>query len=278
MRALQQRRNMFRVLSKRNLAIMLAFAGAAISAAQNNPLGMPVDITLWGGISTRDGAGIPRDSKTGLRFAEVAFMPNANWRYWAKYDNSLTLDNFTFLNNGDTGEAYYLGGQYHAPKQFQVLLEAGIRHLENDIDQTIIRGEYVMFNPGDTHLKLGLWVGPREDDKTEWMTYAGYNFPITDRFRAEPTFFYARSGFNDEEQWRILLGGDYNVNDSLKINGGIAFGRQKGFLGSSDFVGGHVLFEMPLTSNNKAYILIKREHANDQNLWNFAMGVTISLR
>lgn len=270
--------DMVRKRNLRALALALGFCLATVAAAQKNPLGVPVDITLWGGLSTFDAPGIPRDSKSGLRFAEFAVIPNANWRYWAKYDNSLTLDNFTFTRGGDTGEAYYLGGQYHKPQAFQMLAEAGIRHLENDVDETIARAEYVAFRPGATHLKLGAWIGDREDNHTEWMAYAGYGFPVSDNFRLEPTFFYSRTGFGDEDQWRILLAADHTMRNNLKLNAGFAFGRQKTFTGNNDYVGGHVILEIPMSGSSKAFFLVKREQSGDQNLWNVALGVTIAIR
>lgn len=263
--------------NKLKLTIAATAIGACFASGQSNPLGVPVDITLWGGVTSFDGPGVS-NSVSGLRMAEIAFMPNGAWRYWARYDNTLTLDNFQLRDLGDTGEAYLFGASYFVPNQYQMLLEGGIRHLQGDLDQTIVRGEYVTFGHEGTALKVGGWVGPREDDKTEWMAYVGYRFPFTNQIAIEPTFFYSRTGFGNEDQWRILLAGDYQVQSNLKLSGGIAFGKALTPTGTDRYIGGHLMAEIPMSPNNRAYLLLKRETAGDESLWTVAAGITIGLR
>jgi hypothetical protein len=262
---------------RRKAAVAAALVVVTAAAQAQSPVGIPVEFTFWGGTTTVD---IPagRETASGLRLAQIAFLPNANWRYWFTYDNTLTLDNFHFAQGNDSGEGYMLGAQYHLAGNKQYLLEAGIRHLEGDIDQTVLRGEYVNFMPSGRHWKLGTWIGAREDDRTEWVGYFGYGFPISNDLRLEPTVFYSRNGVANQDSWRVLLAADYMLQAGLKINAGLAVGNAQTTTGSDDYIGGHVMLEIPFAASNKAYFLVRREQAGQDNLWNLALGVTFSMR
>ena len=74
-------------------------------------------------------------------------------------------------------------------------------------------------------MKLGVWVGPRDDSVTEWMVYAGAGVPVGQRWRVSPTVFYSRTGVGAADQWRALLAVDYDLGAGKTLFGGVAGGK-----------------------------------------------------
>jgi hypothetical protein len=72
--------------------------------------------------------------------------------------------------------------------------------------------------------KVGAWIGPRNDNRTEWLTHASFGFPLTPRLRLEPTLFYSRNGTPGASEVRALLFSEYQFDNGWKLGGGLAGG------------------------------------------------------
>lgn len=178
------------------------------------------DATILGGVTTGGG----EDARAGLRFVEVAVSPSERTRVWAQYDDTLSLDSSALSRAGTRAPAWYAGGLASYGGRWITRLEAGWRRLDGDVDQGIVRGEQVLVL-GDSALKAGAWVGPREDDRVETILHAGASIGLGDRLSLEPTAFYARSGLEDEQELRVLLGATWRLRGGAEVGGGAAVGR-----------------------------------------------------
>jgi tetratricopeptide (TPR) repeat protein len=199
-----------------------------VARASTRPL---IELTAWGGYTAfSNEPSLPAisgngNSELGIRFAEIAYWPARNVRVWAQYENGLTLDNIAYVRAGETAPAYYVGGFVSYRGRYTTRLETGIRDLPGDVRQSLVRAEQVVTFPSAAAIKFGGWLGPRSDHTTEWLAHAAVSWPVTQRFRIEPTFFYSRSGAPGASEQRLLLFGEYAFANGWKLGSGIAGGR-----------------------------------------------------
>jgi hypothetical protein len=184
------------------------------------------EATLFAGHTRfNNGPGNANTTKNGVRFAELAYAPNPNMRFWTQYDNGLSLDNADLARQNREAPTYYLGGFVHYLARHTTRLELGHRNLPDGIGQVILRGEQVLFLPNDFTAKAGAWLGHRDDGRTERIFHAGAGIPVSKAFHLEPTVFYSRTGVPGEKQWRGLLAGEYALDAGYRIGGGLSVGR-----------------------------------------------------
>lgn len=110
-------------------------------------------------------------------------------------------------------------------------------------------------------MKLGGFLGPRDDDTTDLNIYAGLGFPYGPRFRIEPTFFYTETGGLDENEWRLLLSGEYRFDRGWKLVGGLSSGEIESEVpgASGNLWGGYLLALAPLGDAHRIYLLFRYE-------------------
>lgn len=164
-------------------------------------------------------------SDTGLRLAEVAVWPNEQLRLFARYDDGLSRDNAALVNSGANAALTSAGGYMRWAQRLGTLVEYGRRKLPDGVRQNIYRIEQSFFLDGGYQAKVGGWRGPRNDDRTESLVYAGVGIPLTDYWRLEPTVFYSRSGVAGESERRLLLATVYDFRNGWEIGAGAAGGR-----------------------------------------------------
>lgn len=164
-------------------------------------------------------------SDTGLRLAEVAVWPNEQLRLFARYDDGLSRDNAALVNSGAKAALTSAGGYLRWAQRLGTLAEYGTRKLPGGVRQKIYRIEQSFFLDGGYQAKVGGWRGPRNDNRTESLVYAGVGIPLTDYWRLEPTVFYSRSGVAGESERRLLLATVYDFRNGWEIGAGAAGGR-----------------------------------------------------
>ena len=164
-------------------------------------------------------------SDTGLRLAEVAVWPQEKVRLFARYDDGLSRDNAALANTGANAALTSAGGYLRWAERLGTLAEYGTRKLPGGVRQKIYRVEQTFFLDGGYQAKVGGWRGPRNDNRTESLVYAGVGIPLTDTWRLEPTVFYSRSGVAGESERRLLLATVYDFRNGWEIGAGAAGGR-----------------------------------------------------
>ena len=227
-----------------------------------------LELTAWGGhtwFNNQSGG------DTGLRFAELAAWPARNLRVWFQLDNGLSLDNVALVQANRQVRTYYAGGLVNWRQHYTTRLDAGWRELPGKIEQKIVRAEQAVFFRRAYTFKVGGWVGPRSDGRTEWVTHTGIGVPLGERFRLESTFFYSRSGLPGEKQWRQLLSGEYAFKNRWRLGGGLAVGRV--MTASSNTSRGlldrFVNVSVPIGDLSQVQFIFRRETAGRSN------GITV---
>ncbi len=210
----------------------LACACVAASAALAQTTAPPrpvLEASLWGGYTAfsgepRAGTG-GRTGEGGIRSAEVAAWPARGVRLFARYENTLSLDNLALIRANRRVPTYRGGALLDWGGRFTTVVDAGRRTLPGQVGQTLLGAVQVLYLANGTALKAGGWIGPRDDHRTEWLAHAGVNLRAGSRLRLEPTLFFARSGIAGERQWRALLAGEGRLDSRFTLGGGIAAGR-----------------------------------------------------
>ena len=220
------------------------------------------------------------EDETGLREVELASWINRKTRVWARYDNALSFDNPTLARAGVDAEAYFIGALRQFNDQWLGSLELGQRDLPNDKEQQIIKAEGVHFLRGNgAAIKLGVQVSPHEDDFTDKLVYASYNFPIGDRWRLEPAFFFSRSGGFDDDEWRAAMSADYRASNGWTWTLGGGAGRVDSVLpqatGTVSTVNGRV--SVPIFDNHEFKVSVRYENAPLNDFTVVMGGLTLRL-
>ncbi len=175
-----------------------------------------VELNVWGGYTSST-------DESGLRLVELASSVRPDWRVWARYDNSLTLDNPALARSGVESETYSVGTLFNLNRDLLMSLEAGYRDLPENENQTIVKGELIYLIE-DQSIKLGTQVSPSSEGYTDLLLFTEYGFPVSRRWRLAPAFFYSRTGEAKDQEYRGVIDAGYVSPDRWKLNLGGAVG------------------------------------------------------
>jgi hypothetical protein len=253
-----------------------AAANGLHAAERAKPL---MELTLWGGLTWFTSiTDVTDNPQAGIRLGEIAVNAMPNLRFWFQYDNGLGMDNLVLSREARGFPAYYIGGFYNYSPMFTSRLELGWRDLPGQTGQRLIRAEQVAMFPNRYVAKAGAFIGPRDDDRIEWIAYGAVGVPVNENFKIEPTFFYSRSGLPAQHQWRLLVSGEYFLKDGMILGGGIAGGQEKVFDGSSGIYDIFFRVTAPLKGMNTLHALVKRESASEHEaITVISVGYTLGI-
>lgn len=266
------------------LLLTAAFTARTATAQSGSAQRPMIEAHVWGGYTAFGGRSAATADSTsgeiGLRSAELAFWPTAAVRVFARYDNTLSLDNLALLQAGRRIPTWHGGAQLDWNARFTTVLDAGHRTLPGGISQTMIGGEQVVFVNHGAVVKAGGWVGPRSDQRTEWLAHAAINVPVGARTRVEPTLFFARSGVANDHQWRALLAGETRLTSRVLLGGGVAAGRNTSI--DSRFTGAansaYARITATVSGQQRVHLLLNRESAAGANsLTTIAAGFSLQV-
>ncbi len=238
-----------------------------------------IDFTLLGGYtSTKNEGVVGRENSTGVRFAEIAVEPTRNTRVWFQYDNGLSLDNFALARTNRNIPTYFVGGLVSYKKHYLSKFAFGWRNLPNNVKQKLYDVEQVFFLPKGYSYNIGAIIGPRSDNRTETIFHTGVGIPVKERFRLEPTFFYAQSGIAGEKQVRGLLAGEYAFQNGVKLNAGFAAGREfrQTPLTNRTVTDTFGKISFPLGKHIRPQFMIRHEAIGNSSNTIFTFGFTLS--
>ncbi len=259
------------------LASCLAGPWLASSAQQAaTPAPRQLEATLFLSHTQFDnGPGIAATSKNGVRLGELAYAPQPNQRYWVRYDNGLSLDNADLARRNATAATTYLGGFVHYLGRYTTRLELGQRKLPGGGAQNILGGEQVIFFADGYNAKAGVWLGRRDDGRTERVFHAGLGIPLTKALRFEPTLFHSRSGVVGEKQSRGLLAAEYAFDAGQRLGGGVSFGRAYTAAEDHAVRGVSLTGSTPFAGRYRAHLFLSREEPGlGRTSTVFAVGLT----
>ncbi len=242
-----------------------------IDAVRSAPT--PLELSLWGGHTFNGG-------DTGLRSLEVAGWSTPDLRFWTRYDNALSLDNPALVRQGKKIPSLFAGGLANWGGKYTTKLEVGRRELPGRIDQSLYLAEQVVYLPDARSLKVGGFLGLRDDDQTDWNLYLGYGFPATPRLRFEPTLFYTKTDRFGENEKRLLFAGEYRFDQGRRLGAGLALGRFESEIPgvSGALWAAHLIGSLPLGDAHRASLLIRHETPpNGEAFTTIALGLTFRL-
>ncbi|MBK6781446.1 MAG: hypothetical protein IPG75_18205 [Gemmatimonadetes bacterium] len=266
------------------LAAVLSLATQPL-LAQGAPSRPFLELSAWGVYSRFSNP--PRATASdkadgvGMRSVELAVWPAASLRLFGRYDNSLSLDNLSLLRAGRRVPTWSGGALLDWGGRFTTVVQVGRRTLPGRVGQTLLGLEQVAYTAGGTAWKAGVEVGPRADDRIEWVGHAGVNLPVTGRLRVEPVVFYARSGLGAEAQWRALLAGELGLGGASALGGGMAVGRISDSPAGLDGTvwDGHARLTVGTGAGSRAHLLLRHERAPGASpLTSVAVGLSFAVR
>jgi tetratricopeptide (TPR) repeat protein len=231
------------------------------------------DAIAFGGLTDAQGS-----SKAGLRFAEVGVSPIENVRLFFQFDDSLSLDNVGLARSGLHVPTYYAGGQLTWGR-YSTRLEGGWRTLDGGVAQRLVRVEQAAAFSETVGLKLGGWVGPREDGRFEASGHAGVAVLVSNQLQLEPTVFYGRSGAPGEHELRGLLAATFRFANGFELGAGVAAG--KAFSPTPAFEGAlgnvYASASAPVGRLLRAHLLVKHDRPQfGPATTAFALGLSVN--
>ncbi|MDP4148850.1 MAG: tetratricopeptide repeat protein [Bacteroidota bacterium] len=179
-----------------------------------------VELDAWGGYSSVEG-----DSRWGMRFTQLTVQATQQLRLYAKYDNSLSLDNRFFIQSDRFADAWFGGGVYDWNKHLSTKLEYGYRHLGANVSQQLFSFDQVFFPKRQSGYGLTSWhvgglAGIGSGVPNEYLGYAGAYFTLSRRWGVEPTYYYSVNSFENLQQHRFQGGVKYMAPKGFEMNAG----------------------------------------------------------
>lgn len=256
-----------------------ADARSGLDAAATAP--STVELSLWAGYTAFADGPAPSgvaDDRFGLRRAELAVWPIPTLRVFAQLDNGLSLDNRALATAGERVMLVSGGALLLWSDRFHTRAELGRRTI-GDIGQMLYGVEQVVMLPGAVTLKAGGWVGPRDDDRTEWVLQWGIGSAVGSRAHLAATFFLSDDGFPNEDGFRTLVAGDYRFPGGWDLGGGLAIGRTATGPGrTSGLVEGQVALSGPLAAGQRWRLLVRHQNVRaGDDITVAAVGITLGL-
>ncbi len=161
-------------------------------------------------VSSRFGS--TSNAGTGIRQIEIAHWPERSTRIAVRYDNSLGLDNPSISQRGADAPGYFGSVQRTFSERYLLAAEIGSRDLVDD-RQTVFLLQGTYFAPFGA-LRLGVQQGRSKSGQNDSLTFAGINFPVSERWRVEPMAYLSETGINNDREWRLVVGVDY-ISDNV---------------------------------------------------------------
>jgi tetratricopeptide (TPR) repeat protein len=219
--------------------------------------------------------GSGQTTKVGLRQIQVGYQFNNENIVYARYDNSLGLDNYFLLKNNFNTNAI-VGGLYSRwHHRVGSKFEYSYRKLPDNINQQILQTEQVIFLPKNFQIKLGGFFVNTQQPIQEWTLMGGLSVPIGKKLKVEPHYYYTDRGAKEN---RYLLNFSYKIQDDFDIAVGFMQGREiseKGNIGS-DILAIYGYSNFKISGPLSGTMLFRNEKdAFGNNVYTLAIGAKI---
>ncbi len=164
------------------------------------------------------------ENKFGLRQVGAEYRINAGNYIYARYDNSLSQDNYFLIKNKDNASAFGAGVYSRWNRWIGSKLEYGHIRLPQGINQNLFQTEQVIFLPRNFRAKLGGSFISSSQLPDEWMLMGGVSVPAGKKIRIEP-YYYLIHRLYDEH--RGLLTINWLISSQADISAGVFSGTEK---------------------------------------------------
>ncbi len=180
------------------------------------------EFDVWGGWSDIDG-----ETKTGLRMVQASWQFSYALTAYARYDNTLSLDNLDFILQRQQSSSIIAGALWGWDERYATRFEYGPRFFSNRDLQHQFRIEQVFFLPESFNVRIGGHYGASADFPNEWLSFMSVFLPFGNIFALEPTFYIADTGLSSGTENRLVLNGNLKTISGFEFNVG-------GFLGNAN--------------------------------------------
>lgn len=247
-----------------------ASAAQGLRAAHGAP--GRAELSVWVGNTSGEG-------DAGLRQAQLAVQATPQTRAWLRYDDTLSLDNPALARSGDEAKAGFLGLLQRIVPGTWLSAEAGYRDLPDGDHQQIYKLEGIQYWAGSRSVKAGLQLSPHSDDFTDKLVFAGLGLPMAERFRLDPTVFFARTGAAGDDEWRGVVHGEYTDPDGwslgLDLGGGHIDSAVPGASGGVWVAAAQ--WNIPVAGWHRLHLSAYRETNPSDSFWIAMVGFTLKL-
>lgn len=183
-----------------------------LQSASQAPAFLETDI--WLGFSRLDG----NVNQFNLRGAQLSLQASKKWRALLKYDNSLALDILNLARRDRNAPLISAGLVREWNGKLLSETEYGLRFLDDNQTQHLLSAGQVFFLPQNARIKAGAFLGFGQNLDTEWMAYASYNVPLSEKFRIEPTYYFIQPPNAPGPEHRLQLGLQYQTRKGYQLN------------------------------------------------------------
>lgn len=234
-----------------------------------------LELDVWGGHSN-----VENDSRTGLRLLQGLYRINSRYSVFARFDNTLSLDNLDFVSRNVNASSLWGGMLAGWNDRLASRLEYGLRFFPERNTQQQLRLEQVFYIHNGLSARLGGWTAFSSDFPTEWYAYAGLYIPVNSYLALEPSYYYGQDGFNSVNQQRAVLAAKLMLPSGPEFTlGGFAGKAGLGIEGVPDEIsGGYLMALAPFNGWLSGQLAVNYEKGNFATATVVAAGLKLRLR
>ena len=257
------------------LAVDPSNAEAQQLLARARAEGAALELDAWGGYSR-----VADDGRAGLRLLQALYRINSRYAVFARFDNTLSLDNLDFVNRNANASSLWGGLVAGWDDRLATRLEYGLRFFPERNTQQQARLEQVFYIHNGLSARLGGWAAFSSDFPTEWYGYGGLYLPLTSYLALEPSYYYGQDGLNSVNQQRAVLAAKLLLPKGPEFTlGGFIGKADLGIEGVPDHIsGGYLLALLPFTDWLSGQLAANYEKGNFAEATVVAAGLKFRFR
>ncbi len=169
-------------------------------------------------------SGIDGNNKAGLRQVQLGYRINSENIVYARYDNSLALDNYFLLRNNFNTNALVAGFYSRWHHRIGTKVEYSYRNLPGDVKQNLVQMEQVLFLPKNFQVKAGGSIITSNQSPQEWNLMSGLSIPAGKKFKVEPFYYFIH---RQADEHRVVMNISYKIKENADIAAGFFRGKEK---------------------------------------------------
>jgi tetratricopeptide (TPR) repeat protein len=169
-------------------------------------------------------SGVDGNNKAGLRQVQLGYRINSENILYARYDNSLSLDNYFLLRNNFNANALVAGFYSRWHYRIGSKVEYSYRNLPGNVKQNLVQTEQVLFLPKNFQVKAGGSIITSNQSSREWNLMSGLSIPAGKKFKVEPFYYFIH---RQADEHRVVMNISYKVKENADIAAGFFRGKEK---------------------------------------------------
>ncbi|HHM20970.1 MAG TPA: tetratricopeptide repeat protein [Bacteroidetes bacterium] len=234
-----------------------------------------IEVDVWGGYSN-----VGNNGRFGLRILQASWQFDPRFTVYARYDNTLSLDNVDFVARRSQVPAVWAGGFAGWNSRLASRLEYGVRFLSTGQPQHLIKAEQVLFGPKAFNIRIGGLASLPGRLPTEWLGYTSFYLPLNKVFSIEPTYYYARQAGQPGAAHRLLLSGKLRHPKGFELTLGGFYEKPNVNVENvkNNVKGGYAIALIPISKMIRGQLAVNFEDGIFNRSAVFAAGVKVGIR